>query len=47
MEIILKHLDGDEQYRFLQMFLDGIVPSEKLPETIRKIMEEINKDENA
>jgi len=43
MEEILKHLKGDEQYRFLQNLLRGAVKQEDLPKRIQEIMDSINK----
>lgn len=46
MEIILKHLDGEQQYLFLQAYLGFFMPSvspQEMPEIIKKIMAEVNK----
>lgn len=48
MEIILKHLSGDKQYKFLDILLSPIFdsPNDKIgekAETIQRIMDEINK----
>ena len=42
MEVILKYLDGVQQYQYLQRLLIGIVPHEDLPIVIGKIMDEVN-----
>lgn len=42
MKEILQHLKGDEQYRFLQKLLEGIVNPNRLPVVIQKIMDDIN-----
>lgn len=43
MEIILRHLEGDEQYLFLQGLLERCVSPERLPKVCQAIMNEINK----
>ncbi|MFA6325399.1 MAG: hypothetical protein WCX46_04205 [Candidatus Paceibacterota bacterium] len=49
MEFILKHLDGDEQYRFLDILLQGVFRPgnkesvfDKRDKVIREIMNEVN-----
>lgn len=42
METILKHLRGDEQYKYLQKQLADIIDSERLPVVIQKIIDDIN-----
>lgn len=46
MELILKHLDGAQQYLFLQNYLSFFLPTlspQEMPGIIKKIMQELNK----
>lgn len=49
MKLILKHLNGGEQYRFLSNLLDSVFDSdyesqEKRNAVIQAIMDEVNKE---